>query len=64
MHEPYDAETLVELYDFFLNAPIAYQLLDGDGLVRQANDADSRLSLDDFHEGIRIERVPRHVNST
>jgi len=44
MHELYDADILVELYDFFLNAPVAYQILDDEGVVLLANDAALRLA--------------------
>jgi PAS domain S-box-containing protein len=37
-------ERLIELVDFFENAPIGFQLLDGEGVIRLANRADLRIA--------------------
>ncbi len=44
MQHLFDDEALVELYDFFINAPIAYEIIDRDGAVLLANDAALRLA--------------------
>lgn len=40
----YTEEGLTDLYDFFLNAPIGLHILDRDGVIRMANEADLGLA--------------------
>jgi PAS domain S-box-containing protein len=66
MNNQYNGSGLTDLYDFFLNAPIGLHILDKDGVIRMANEADLRITgySDDpsAYVGRRITEF--HANST